>query len=327
MRGSCPMRRPVRARCRSIRRPRTCSTAPTTRRACLICRRSATSTRASRTRPPPYSRNAWRRSRADAPALRPATGQAAQMTRCSRCSSRATKSFQRARSTVARTAVRRTFRKLGIDTTFVDPDDPQNFKKAITKKTKLLYAETIGNPRINVLDIEAVAKIAKDAGIPLMIDNTFAIAVPVPAVRVRRRHRRAFGHQVHRRPRHDDGRRDCRIGKFPWDNGNFPDDRALARLSRRALLRDVRRFWLHDESAHGNAAHARSGPVAVTMAAAAGSGDAARAHGPAFANALAVAKFLEAHPQVSWVNYPGLPEQPVLRARAEVSAQGRRAPS
>ena len=64
-------------------------------------------------------------------------------------------------------------RNLGIDTTFVNPDDPQNFKRALTKKTKLLYAETIGNPQINVLDIEAVAAIAKDAGIPFIIDNTF----------------------------------------------------------------------------------------------------------------------------------------------------------
>ena len=65
-------------------------------------------------------------------------------------------------------------RKLGINTTFVNPDDPENFRKAITKKTKMLYAETIGNPQINVLDIEPIAKIAHDAGIPLMIDNTFA---------------------------------------------------------------------------------------------------------------------------------------------------------
>ncbi|MEI6537673.1 MAG: ABC transporter substrate-binding protein, partial [Verrucomicrobiaceae bacterium] len=65
-------------------------------------------------------------------------------------------------------------RKLGINTTFVNPDDPQNFKKAITKKTKMLYAETIGNPQINVLDIEPIAKIAHEAGIPLVIDNTFA---------------------------------------------------------------------------------------------------------------------------------------------------------
>src|SRR5881227_2159725 len=63
------------------------------------------------------------------------------------------------------------FRRLGIDVTFVEPDDPENFRKAITPKTKALYGETIANPRMNVLDIEAVAKIAHDAGVPLLIDN------------------------------------------------------------------------------------------------------------------------------------------------------------
>src|SRR5215467_10138784 len=66
------------------------------------------------------------------------------------------------------------FRRLGFDTTFVDPDEPENFRKAITPKTKLLYAETISNPRMNVLDVEAVAKIAHEANVPLMVDNTFA---------------------------------------------------------------------------------------------------------------------------------------------------------
>src|SRR6266576_346623 len=66
------------------------------------------------------------------------------------------------------------FRRLGIDTVFVDPDKPENFRKAITKKTKLVYAETISNPRMNVLDVEAVAKIAHEAKVPLMVDNTFA---------------------------------------------------------------------------------------------------------------------------------------------------------
>src|ERR1700730_3409359 len=66
------------------------------------------------------------------------------------------------------------FRRLGIDTVFVDPDKPENFRKAITPKTKLVYAETISNPRMNVLDVEAVAKIAHKANVPLMVDNTFA---------------------------------------------------------------------------------------------------------------------------------------------------------
>src|SRR5512147_1131587 len=67
-----------------------------------------------------------------------------------------------------------TFPRLGIEVTFVDPKDPENFRRAIRANTKILYGETLGNPRINVLDIEAVAKIGQDAGIPLMIDNTFA---------------------------------------------------------------------------------------------------------------------------------------------------------
>jgi O-acetylhomoserine (thiol)-lyase len=66
------------------------------------------------------------------------------------------------------------FRKLGINTIFVDPDEPENFARAITPKTKLLYAETLGNPSLNVLDIEKVAAIATQADLPLFIDNTFA---------------------------------------------------------------------------------------------------------------------------------------------------------
>src|SRR3954454_2378590 len=66
------------------------------------------------------------------------------------------------------------FRRLGIDVKFVEPDDPENFRKAITSKTKAVYGETIANPRMNVLDIEKVAGIAHEAGVPLVIDNTMA---------------------------------------------------------------------------------------------------------------------------------------------------------
>ncbi|HEY6343426.1 MAG TPA: O-acetylhomoserine aminocarboxypropyltransferase [Bryobacteraceae bacterium] len=66
------------------------------------------------------------------------------------------------------------FRKFGYDITFVEPDDPENFRKAIRPNTKCLYGETISNPRGNVLDIEAVAKIAHEHNIPLVIDSTFA---------------------------------------------------------------------------------------------------------------------------------------------------------
>ena len=67
-----------------------------------------------------------------------------------------------------------TFRRMGISVTFVDPDNPENFRNAITPQTKAIYGETISNPRGNILDIAAVAEIAHAAGLPLVIDNTFA---------------------------------------------------------------------------------------------------------------------------------------------------------
>src|SRR5712692_3039129 len=67
-------------------------------------------------------------------------------------------------------------KKLGIETTFVHPDNPNDFKKALKPNTKLVYAETLGNPLINIVDIEALAGIAHEAGIPLVLDNT----VPSP---------------------------------------------------------------------------------------------------------------------------------------------------
>jgi O-acetylhomoserine (thiol)-lyase len=66
------------------------------------------------------------------------------------------------------------FRRMGINVKFVEPDDPENFRKAITPKTRAVYGETIANPRMNVLDIEKVAAIAHEAGVPLVIDNTMA---------------------------------------------------------------------------------------------------------------------------------------------------------
>src|SRR2546427_3377484 len=63
-------------------------------------------------------------------------------------------------------------KKLGIETTFVSPDDPGNFRKAIQKNTKLIYAETLGNPLINIVDIETLSGIAHEAASPLLLDNT-----------------------------------------------------------------------------------------------------------------------------------------------------------
>src|SRR5579864_6256909 len=66
------------------------------------------------------------------------------------------------------------FRRIGINVKFVEPDDPENFRKAITPRTRALYGETIANPRMNVVDIEKVANIAHEAGVPLIVDNTMA---------------------------------------------------------------------------------------------------------------------------------------------------------
>ena len=67
-----------------------------------------------------------------------------------------------------------TLPRFGIKTVFVDPDDPENFRRAITPRTRLVFGETIGNPQINVLDLEAVSAIAHEAGLPLLVDSTFA---------------------------------------------------------------------------------------------------------------------------------------------------------
>src|SRR5579863_8755254 len=66
------------------------------------------------------------------------------------------------------------FRRIGINVKFVEPDDPENFRKAISPRTRAIYGETIANPRMNVLDIEKVAAIAHEAGVPLIVDNTMA---------------------------------------------------------------------------------------------------------------------------------------------------------
>ena len=115
-----------------------------------------------------------------------------------------------------------TFRKFGINSIFVDSDAPDNFRKALTPKTKAIYAEIIGNPLNNILDLEAVAAIAQDAGVPLIIDNTFASPylcrpmdfgadiVTHSATKFIGGHGTSIGGVV------------VESGKFDWANGNFP---------------------------------------------------------------------------------------------------------
>src|SRR6204780_2864417 len=114
------------------------------------------------------------------------------------------------------------FRRLGIDTTFVDPDDPENFRRAITPRTRALYAETIGNPSMNVLDIAAVAAIARENNLPLIVDNTFAspyLCRPIEhgadivlhsATKVIGGHGTSIGGVI------------VDSGRFPWNRGRFP---------------------------------------------------------------------------------------------------------
>ena len=219
-----------------------------------------------------------------------------------------------------------TFAQFGIDATFVDSDDPENFRPAIKANTKAVYVETIGNPQLNVADLSAIAAIAHAAGIPLVVDNTLAspwLCRPIEHgadIVIHSVTKYLGGHGTTM------GGVLVESGKFPWDNGKFPaDDRAVARLSRRPLRRDLRRFRLHDEGADGDDAHA--GPdagAAVRVPAAAGHRDAAPAH----AAALRVGARGGAAPRRASGGRVGelsaARRQPLRAARPPVSAARRR---
>lgn len=201
-------------------------------------------------------------------------------------------------------------REMGIDVTFVDPDDPENFRKAITDKTRALYGETVSNPRGNVLDIEAVAKIGEDAGIPLIIDNTFAtpyLCRPIEHganIVVNSATKFICGHGTSIGGILVDG------GNFPWDNGKFPC------MTEPSKGYHGVKFY----ETFGNFGYAIRARVEIL-----------RTHGQALSpfnaflmlqgletlnlrmdrhcsNALEVAKFLNDHPEVEWVNFAGLPD-------------------
>ena len=201
------------------------------------------------------------------------------------------------------------FRKLGINTIFVDADDPENFARAITPKTKLLYAETLGNPSLNMLDIEKVAAIADQAGLPLFIDNTFAspyLCRPFQwgaAVVIHSATKFIGGHGTTM------GGVIVESGKFNWGNGKFP---CMTEPS---------------EGYHGVRFYETFGDFGFTMKCRM---EGMRTFGPVLSpinafmllqgvetlhlrmerhcsNTLQVAQFLSSHPKVAWVNYPGLP--------------------
>lgn len=205
-----------------------------------------------------------------------------------------------------------TFKRLGIEVKFVDPGDPENFRKAITNKTRALYGEIIGNPKIDVLDIEKVAKIAHDAGIPLIIDNTFAtpyLARPFE-----------FGADivVHSATKFIGGHGTVIAGiivdsgNFDWTCGKFPEltepDPSYHNIvyteafGKAAYIAKVRTQLLRDIGAcisPFNAFLLLQGLESLHVR--------MQRH---VENAQKVAEYLATHPKVKWVNYPGLPSSP-----------------
>jgi O-acetylhomoserine (thiol)-lyase len=210
-----------------------------------------------------------------------------------------------------------TFSKLGRKTRFVDSTKPSEFKKAITDKTRAIYAETIGNPKLDVPDFEAIVQIAHEAGVPFVVDNTVGVSLVRPiehgaditvmsATKYIGGHGTSIGGVIV-----DSGNFNWNNGKFPeftepdksyhgikyWDSfGDFPGlgNVAFVFKTRVQLLRD-----LGPALSPFNAFLFLQGLETLPLR--------QRKHS---ANALKVAKFLQQHPLVSWVNYPGLETQP-----------------
>jgi len=216
------------------------------------------------------------------------------------------------------------FRKLGYNVKFVEPDDPENFRKAITPKTKCLYGETISNPRGNVLDIEAVAKIAHANGVPLVIDNTFAtpyVCRPIDYgadIVVHSLTKFMGGHGTSIGGIIVDG------GTFDWNNGKFPQ------------LTEPSRAY------HGMKFAETFGNLAFILRARV---EGLRDLGPCLSpfnaflflqgietlslrmdrhlsNTLAVAQHLEKHALVTWVKYPSLQSSPYYKAATKYTPKG-----
>jgi O-acetylhomoserine (thiol)-lyase len=205
-----------------------------------------------------------------------------------------------------------TFPRLGIEVTFVDPDQPENFRRAIRPNTKLIYGETLGNPRINIFPFEEVAAIAHDNQIPLMIDNTFATPY------LCRPFEWGANIVVHSTTKFIGGH-GTTIGGVIVDGGNF-DWAASGRFDN---------FTQPDESYHG-LVYAGLGPAAFILKTRVQVlRDIGACQAPINSwlllqgletlslrmdrhvqNAQAVAEYLEQHPNVAWVSFPGLKSHP-----------------
>ncbi|MFZ3058781.1 MAG: O-acetylhomoserine aminocarboxypropyltransferase/cysteine synthase family protein [Candidatus Methanoperedens sp.] len=210
-----------------------------------------------------------------------------------------------------------TFPKLGRKVKFVDSTKPEEIKKAITSKTRAVYAETIGNPKLDVPDFESIAKIAHNAGIPFVVDNTVGVGIVKPiehgvdiivdsATKYIGGHGTSIGGVIV-----DSGNFKWNNGKFPeftepdpsyhglkyWDTfGNFPGLGNVAFIIkvRVQLLRDI-----GPALSPFNAFQFLQGLETLPLR--------VRKHSE---NALEVARFLKGHPLVKWVNYPGLEDNP-----------------
>jgi len=210
-----------------------------------------------------------------------------------------------------------TFPKLGRSVRFVDSAKPEAFAAAISEKTRAVYAETIGNPKVDVPDFEAIAGIARRAGVPFVVDNTIGVGLVRPldfgadilttsATKFIGGHGTTIGGVI------VDG------GKFDWGNGKFPEFTEpdpgyhglkfwetfgnLPGMGNVAFALRTRVLWLRDIGAclsPFNAFQLLQGLETLCLR--------QRKHSE---NALEVARFLQAHPLVSWVNYPGLPDHP-----------------
>ena len=206
-----------------------------------------------------------------------------------------------------------TFPKLGIKVHFVDPADPENFRRAITPKTKALYLETIGNPKGDVPDIERIAAIAHENGIPLIVDNTFptpyllrpidygADIVVHSATKFIGGHGTSIGGVII-----DSGKFDwAASGKFPGltePDASYHGLRYVETFGNLAYIIKARVQLLRDIGASlspFNAFLFLQGLETLHLR--------MERHSE---NALKVARFLEGHPAVEWVNYPGLPSHP-----------------
>ena len=217
-----------------------------------------------------------------------------------------------------------TLPKLGIKVRFVDSRDPENFRPAINEHTKAIFAETVGNPRLDTLDIQAVADIAHEHGIPLILDNT----LPTPYLMQPFKH--GCDIVVHSATKFIGGHGTAiggvivEGGKFDWTSGRFPS------------------FTEPDPSYHGLRYVEALGNIAYIIKARV---QLLRDIGPAISplnsflflqgletlplrmerhsqNALRIAEFLEGHPSVNWVSYPGLKSHPQYELAAKYHTHG-----